>query len=167
MNTGAIPPPKYDNASAYVMGENSRKETKIWLSSQLKATDRVLELGCGTGYFSFVVGEKAAHLTATDGSSKMLFLAGRNLAPLKNTTVRMENCYHTSFSDNLFDAVFLGNVIHIVNRPMDVLNECHRCTEGRRKHRAGGFHFLRHALLFKGGHDHSLSEEIWNPAERE
>ena len=86
-------------------------------------------MGCGTGHFSLVIAGKVRHLTATDRSLEMLGLVKRRLDPLRNATVKMENCYHTSFSDGVFDVVFLGNVIHILGRPMDVLDESRRVTK--------------------------------------
>ena len=117
---------RIDAATSYVVGKATQQATNHWLENQFKATDEVLELGCGTGHFSSVMAGRVRHLTATDRSIEMLGLVKRRLDPLRNTTVQMEDCYHTSFSDCVFDAVFLGNVIHILGRPIDVLNESRR-----------------------------------------
>ena len=117
---------EFDAATSYVVGKETQQATSHWLENQFEATDEVLELGCGTGHFSLVVAGKVKHLTATDRSIEMLGLVKRRLDSLRNTTVQMEDCYQTSFSDGVFDAVFLGNVIHILGRPMDILNESRR-----------------------------------------
>lgn len=117
---------EFDAATFHVVGKKTQQATQHWLATQFKGTELVLELGCGTGHFSETIVEKAKHLTATDMSSEMLELAKRRLEPLKNVTVRKEDCYHTSFQENSFDAVFSGNLIHILGQPKVVLNESYR-----------------------------------------
>jgi len=116
----------FDAATSHVVGKATQQATRLWIENQFKETDEVLELGCGTGHFSSVVAGRVRRLTATDRSIEMLGLVKRRLDPLRNATVQMEDCFHTSFSDGVFDAVILGNVIHILGRPMDVLNESRR-----------------------------------------
>jgi len=116
----------YDAATAYVMGKTTQEKTNTWVSNQFTPTDEVLELGCGTGCFSRIIAERVKHLTTTDGSREMLKLVTRNLGPLNNTTVQKENCYRTSFADGLFDVVFMGNVSHILARPVEALMEARR-----------------------------------------
>jgi len=116
----------FDAATFRVVGKETQQATKHWLENQFKGTEAVLELGCGTGHYSESIAGKASHLTATDRSLEMLELVKRKLGSLKNITIKKENCYHTSFPDGLFDVVFLGNVIHILSQPMNVLNESRR-----------------------------------------
>jgi len=116
----------YDAATGYVIGEETQRETIKWLSRQFQQTDQVLELGYGTGRFSEVVAKHAGHLTATEGAVEMLDVAKRRLGPFTNTTVQLEDCYHTSFADGIFDVVFLGNVIHILGSPIKALIESRR-----------------------------------------
>lgn len=122
----------YDAATAHVVGEGTQRETKGWLLNQLQETDDVLELGCGTGQFSEAVAQKARHLTATEVASEMLDVAMRRLSPFANVIVQVEDCYRTTFPDGTFDVVFLGNVIHILGKPMQAL------TESRRVLKPGG-----------------------------
>ena len=113
----------YDAATACVIGKDTQQETEEWLTNQFKESDDVLELGCGTGQFSEVIAEKVRHLTATDGALEMLDRVREKLSSLRNVTVQMEDCYHTSFGDRRFDGIFLGNLIHIVREPLSVLKE--------------------------------------------
>jgi len=133
---------KYDRATAYVVGAGTLQETKAWLLDQLQDADHVLELGCGTGQFSEAVAQKVRHLTATEGSVEMLDLAKGRLAPFAHVMVQMEDCYRTTFPDGTFDRVFLGNVLHILGRPMEAL------TESRRILKPGGHILLADATSF-------------------
>lgn len=117
---------EFDAATYHVVGKETQQATKHWLEDRLKETDRVLELGCGTGHFSEGIAQKVRHLTATDMSSEMLELVKTRLEPFKNVTVKKEDCYHTSFPDSHFDVVFMGNVIHILSQPTGVLDESRR-----------------------------------------
>lgn len=116
----------YDASTNYVIGQDARREAGEWLSGQFKATDNVLEIGCGPGSFSVLIAERVQHMTATDGSPEMLELARTKLRASNNVEVLLEDCYHTSFADGTFDSVFLSNVIHILRHPMDVVSECRR-----------------------------------------
>lgn len=116
----------YDAATNYVIGQDAQQEVGKWLSGRFKATDNVLEIGCGPGSFSVIIAERVRHLTATDGSPEMLELARTRLRASTNVDVLLEDCYHTSFPDGTFDSVFLSNVIHILRHPMNVVIECRR-----------------------------------------
>jgi len=83
-------------------------------------------LGCGTGFYSEMVIGRVKQLTATDLAPEMIEQAKRNLAQCTNVEVRIEDCYSTSFKDNVFDGVLMANLLHIVMDPLAVLMEGHR-----------------------------------------
>jgi ubiquinone/menaquinone biosynthesis C-methylase UbiE len=85
---------------------------------------RVVELGCGTGFFSAVLAQKSDSLVATDLSPGMLELARANVrAP--NASFQVENCESTSFPDASFDAAFAALVLHFTE-PARALAELRR-----------------------------------------
>jgi len=49
------------------------------LTAHLKATDRVLEIGCGTGYFTRQIIKTGALVTAIDISPELLHIAKENI----------------------------------------------------------------------------------------
>ena len=116
----------FDAATAYIVGTATQQEIRSWLANQFENTDVVLELGCGTGLYSETVAGTVKHLIATDLSSEILEQAKDRLHGFDNVEVQKANCYHTSLPDNAFDVVFLGNVIHVVEDPVAVLQESHR-----------------------------------------
>ncbi len=116
----------YDSATRFATGAATQRAVCDWLRNQITSSDRVLELGCGTGIFSEVIAHQAKHLVAVDRSDEMLALARTRLRTFDNTTVSNENCYGLSFDDGAFDTVFLGNLLHIVSAPSQILTEAYR-----------------------------------------
>lgn len=110
----------------YVTGVKVNQVIRGWLVEQFNEGDVVLELGCGTGFYSEMVIGRVKQVTATDLAPEMIEQAKRNLAQFTNVEVRIENCYNTSFKDNVFDGVLMTNLLHIVIDPLAVLMEGHR-----------------------------------------
>ena len=110
----------------YVVGSDVYQEVRGWLQKQFRDTDTVLELGCGTGYFSEMIADRVKHLTATDLALEMIEQAKKNLSQFSNVEVKIEDSYATSFEDGVFDALLLVNLLHIVESPIAVLKESHR-----------------------------------------
>jgi ubiquinone/menaquinone biosynthesis C-methylase UbiE len=110
----------------YVTGVKVNQVIRGWLVEQFNEGDVVLELGCGTGFYSEMVIGRVKQLTATDLAPEMIEQAKRNLAQFTNVEVRIEDCYNTSFKDNVFDGVLMTNLLHIVVDPLAVLMEGRR-----------------------------------------
>lgn len=115
----------YDKNQEYVVGKDFLDEVKMKID---KLTDlgKVLELGCGTGYFTEVIEKKSKHLFATDLSEELLENAKKRLSGIEQITFQKENCYETSFESDKFHTVFMANLIHVVEDPSKVLQECFR-----------------------------------------
>ena len=109
-----------------MVGEAFENRIRAWLARQVTDTDRVLELGCGTGIFSAMIAERAKHLTATDFSARMLEQATRRLAGYENVGIQTEDACHTSFPDDSFSAVLTVNLLHHAHAPATVVQECWR-----------------------------------------
>ena len=113
----------------YVIGHDVYQEVVGWLQSQFEDTDTTLELGCGTGFFSGIIADRVQHLTATDFALEMIEQAKKNLSQFSNVEVQKGDSYDTSFADNVFDALLLANLLHIVENPVAVLKESHRVLQ--------------------------------------
>lgn len=120
----------FDDDTRYIVGPTVYQEVKRWLVNQFKDMDTVLELGCGTGFFSEMIADKVKHLVATDLAQEMVDRAREKLAGYSNVEVQLEDCYDTSFGEGTFDATLLVNLIHIVKDPIAVLKESHRVLKG-------------------------------------
>ncbi len=120
----------YDEGAEYVVGKNLREAITEKLREE-RGLGEVVEFGCGTGYFTRAIAEKAKHVTATDLSDEMVEAARTQLKDLKNVTVQKDDCESASFPSRRFDAVFMANVLHTVQNPGTALAESRRLLKDR------------------------------------
>lgn len=81
------------------------------LTSHLQRGQRVLELGCGTGYFTRALAATGAQITAIDISPELLEVARRD-CPQDGVTFEVQNAYALSYEDETFDSVVGSSVLH-------------------------------------------------------
>jgi ubiquinone/menaquinone biosynthesis C-methylase UbiE len=81
------------------------------LSSHLQPGQKVLELGCGTGYFTRELAATGAQITAVDISPDLLEVARRE-CPNGNTTFEIQNACALTYPDETFDSVVGSSVLH-------------------------------------------------------
>lgn len=81
------------------------------LTSHLRMGMEVLELGCGTAYFTRELAETGAAITAIDISPELLEVA-RASCPAQNVTFEVQNAYELSYADARFDSVVGSSVLH-------------------------------------------------------
>jgi len=74
----------------------------------------VLELGCGTGYFTKELAETKAKIMAIDISPSLLKEAERTVKRA-NVKFILDNAYQMTFGDATFDAVIGSSVLHHLN----------------------------------------------------
>ena len=82
------------------------------LTSHITPYSKVLEIGCGTGYFTRELLKTGADILAIDISPDLLSKA-RNNINTSNVEFRQENAYElSSIPDDSFDAVMGSSVLH-------------------------------------------------------
>jgi ubiquinone/menaquinone biosynthesis C-methylase UbiE len=81
------------------------------LSAHLKAGMSVLELGCGTGYFTRELARTGADIVAIDVSPELLEIARSNCSA-PNVRYEIQNAYRLSYPDAVFDSVVGSSVLH-------------------------------------------------------
>jgi len=81
------------------------------LTSSLTPGMKVLEIGCGTGFFTQEIIKKQVLLTAIDISPELLEVAKNNITS-PNLEFVIENAYQMTFGNQTFDAVIGSSVIH-------------------------------------------------------
>jgi SAM-dependent methyltransferase len=72
---------------------------------------RVLELGCGTGYFTRELARSGADIVAIDVSPELLEIARANCSA-PNVRYEIQNAYELSYPDAVFDSVVGSSVLH-------------------------------------------------------
>ena len=102
--------PQYDRVVDLQIGPATRGMVRDRLVREQTLGD-VVELGCGTGFYTQVLAERAARVVATDCSPGMLALA-QELITAGNVRFQVEDCQRTSLPDGAFDTVFMSLVIH-------------------------------------------------------
>ena len=91
--------------------------------SQIKT---VLDVGCGTGFFSEAFAMKQAEVTGIDSNLEMIEAAGY-LVP--GIIFKQGTAESLPFPDSTFDLIFLGHVLHESDDPMSVLKEAKRVSK--------------------------------------
>ncbi|MEM9475019.1 MAG: class I SAM-dependent methyltransferase [Pseudomonadota bacterium] len=86
----------------------------------LKPTDRVLELGCGTGSTALLLAPSVAQITGTDISGEMVRIANGKAADQGAQKVTFEQAASDAdaFPAQSFDAVLGYNLLHLLEAPM-------------------------------------------------
>jgi SAM-dependent methyltransferase len=81
------------------------------LSSHLQTGMRVLELGCGTGYFTRGLAGSGADIIAIDVSPELLEIAKANCST-PNVRYEIQDASALSYSSAMFDSVVGSSVLH-------------------------------------------------------
>jgi ABC-2 type transport system ATP-binding protein len=109
----------------YVVGKELRDEI-IQELNRLPELGELAELGCGTGTFTETIVSKTKSMFATDLSDSLLAVARSRIGDHPKVTIQKENCMATSFPSEAIDSVFMANLIHVVENPRTLLEECNR-----------------------------------------
>ena len=81
------------------------------LTSHLHQAQSVLELGCGTGYFTRELAVTGAQISAIDISPELLEVAKQECSS-ENVRFEIQNAYAMTFPDETFDSVVGSGVLH-------------------------------------------------------
>lgn len=87
---------------------------------------RILDIGCGFGALTSVLAEHGAIVNATEIDRKKLNQAKKFLKPYKKVKLVAVTDETLPFGDNVFDAIFIFDVIEHVNRPDKIVQEVKR-----------------------------------------
>ena len=107
------------------------KKVSMNVASYLDENDTVLELACGTGMITRCAAPACKKLVATDLSVGMLKKTEDNCFGMRNVIFRKADIMNINCSDERFDKVIAGNVIHLLDDPDGAVAEMNRvCKKG-------------------------------------
>lgn len=115
--------PKYDRVVDLQIGPETRSLVRERVAREGRL-GKLVEFGCGTGFYTQVLADKAESVVATDLSPGMLQLAEQRIGA-SNVVFQVEDCERTSLPDAAFDTAFVGLVLHFTE-PARALAEMHR-----------------------------------------
>ena len=124
-------------------GDNPRRE-EIVSRLGLKNGTRLLDVGCGPGYYEMLLADTGAELHAVDYSQGMVDKARENLASKGiNADVRQMNALDLDYPDGYFDAVVSRNVLWGLTEPVRAYSEILRVLRpGGRAYILDGNYYL-------------------------
>ncbi|MEO0495989.1 MAG: class I SAM-dependent methyltransferase [Pseudomonadota bacterium] len=113
--------------SAKPVPNRSAYEAKLELIIQLlRRTDRVLELGCGTGTTALHLSQHCESIVATDLSKEMIAIARRRLMDSRQQNIFFEQASSDErLEPNRFDVAMAFSLLHLVGSIPDTLNAIH------------------------------------------
>ena len=116
------------NAGQIARSTNVQKYFVELVEPYISAEDHILDLGCGTGGFSFLLSKMCSQLVAVDIVEEFVIATEEllNSNKLQNTTVLLQDGDSIPAVNNQFDVVVLVDVIHHLANPKFVLKEIER-----------------------------------------
>jgi ubiquinone/menaquinone biosynthesis C-methylase UbiE len=109
----------------------SEQNIKLWLNliakgSNISGDVHLLDLGCGTGRFAIPIGRDLNfRVTGADSSEEMLAKAKEKDKEGLITWDCVE-AHSLKYYGNTFDILFMSHLLHHVDIPTAVIDECHR-----------------------------------------
>jgi protein-L-isoaspartate(D-aspartate) O-methyltransferase len=103
-----------------------RVEARILQDLQIKPTDRVLEIGAGSGYMAALLAHRAERVVTLEINPELAEMARENLrdAGVQNADVRMGDGARDAIPDGPFDVVGLsGSVAEVPSALLNLLRE--------------------------------------------
>lgn len=116
---------RYDKDTDYVVGKALRLALAGRLGS-VRDVGRVIECGCGTGFYTKHIAPNAAEILAVDISADMLEQAKRNMENFRNASFLKADCKNLPLPDAAFETALTANVLHTVSNPRLILSEIYR-----------------------------------------
>lgn len=104
-----------------------RRARRVIQQLELKTGDKVLDLGCGSGYYSYLLSKMPIKLNITGIDNHVNAIDdARNFVGVKNAKFIIGNAEKLPFPMNCFDKIIMSEVIEHVKDDTKVLKEARR-----------------------------------------
>ena len=136
-------------------------EARVLQDLQIKPSDRVLEIGSGSGYMAALLAAKAKEVVTLEIAPELAEMARENLlsAGVKNVEVKLANGATTSLAQGAFDVIVLSGSVAVVPDALYAqLNE-----GGRIAAIVGHMPVMRFTLVTKNGNNFEVKQP-WDTA---
>ena len=150
-------------ASAEGYGESIRKELsderekwEAYIQKHVMVEEgmKILDIGCGPGFFTILMSGEGHETMGIDASSKMIEEAKKNAKQESaNAVFKVMDCHHIEFPDNTFDLIISRNVVWTLLEPEKAYREWYRILK------PGGKMLIFDAAYNRDFHDPKLMEE--------
>ncbi|WBW97321.1 class I SAM-dependent methyltransferase [Oceanirhabdus sp. W0125-5] len=113
--------------------------------AKLKSTDRVLDIGAGTGYIASKLIDSCHEIHLLDESREML-----SHAPDSSKLIKViGDALNIPYEDNYFDVIILSDVLHHIKDQESLMKECYRVLKPAGRIIVHDFHrkYLKTKLL--------------------
>jgi ubiquinone/menaquinone biosynthesis C-methylase UbiE len=116
---------RYDEFTDYVVGRGLRQALAGRLGS-VRDAGRVIECGCGTGFYTRHIAPNSSAILAVDIAAEMLEQAKCNLETFRHVSYLKADCKNLHLPDSDFDTALMANLLHTVSNPRIILDEIYR-----------------------------------------
>jgi len=110
-------------------GEQNSKIESILKNMKIDSKDKILDLGCGTGFLFEHVSENSELVVGSDVSKKVLEEAKKRTKNMSNTFLVCADADNTPFRNNFFDKTFAITVLQNMPDPIRTAIEMKRVSK--------------------------------------
>ena len=114
----------YDRINPFIWNERMRDEAIEMLD--ISPDDRVLDIGCGTGFATEALIQKTEHVYGLDQSPHQLDRAFEKFGRFGTVEFNLGDAERLPFADDSFDVVWSSGSIEYWPNPVAALRECRR-----------------------------------------
>lgn len=111
-----------------IMFRKTYKKILFHLNSELESTQKILDIGTGTGIIPFSICPKVKYIVATDISPEMIKIAKQKQVSsgMENIEFQIQDAYNLTFPDKSFDVIIATNLLHLLFEPDKLISEAKR-----------------------------------------
>jgi ubiquinone/menaquinone biosynthesis C-methylase UbiE len=111
--------------------EQKQKITAALNNTKLRPTDKILDVGCGTGILFQYVADAAKLVVGVDISRESLKEAKEEMRTRKNAAIILADADYTPFQNQTFDKAFAITLLQNMPAPLKTLQEIRRISTQR------------------------------------